>query len=69
MSERSARLRKLLLLLSLLLLNGCSLFFPNMAAAVEPQGATVDEAFLGLLADFEMLIDKTGLIIGWLFGG
>jgi hypothetical protein len=50
-------------------LNGCSLFFPNMTAAIEPQGATVDEAFLGLLADFEMLIGKAGFVIGWLFGG
>lgn len=69
MRERSAKLRKLPLLLSLLLLSGCSLFFPHMAAAVEPQGATVDEAFLGLLADFEMLIGKAGFVVVWLFGG
>lgn len=51
------------------ILSGCAYVFPNTAAAIAPEGATVGEAALGLLADFEMWIETVGGWIAYLFGG
>lgn len=73
MSEQSAKLLKPASLLTavvlLMVLTGCTLLFPNTAAAIEPQGATLEEAAVGLLADVEMWISTVGGWIAYLFGG
>ena len=50
-------------------MSGCASMFPNTAAAIAPEGATLGEAGLGLLADVDMWIETVHGWIAYLFGG
>lgn len=56
------------LILCVLGLIGCATIFPYTSAAIDPAGATVEEAGLGLLADIQMWIETVGGWIAYLFG-
>jgi len=50
------------------LLVGCASILPSTAAAIAPEGATLEEAGLGLMADVELWIETVGGWIAFLFG-
>lgn len=52
----------------MVVLLSCSMVMPNTAQAVAPQGATVEEAGLGLLADIQMWFEIVGGWAAFLFG-
>lgn len=56
-------------LCALVMLCGCGMLFPYTAAAIAPEGATVGEAALGVLADIQNWIEKIGGVFAFLFGG
>jgi hypothetical protein len=47
---------------------GCASIFPNMAEAIAPEGASLEEAGIGLLADIELWIETVGGWIAFLIG-
>lgn len=56
-------------LLVLAALPACSSLFPHTELAIQPEGATLDELGLALLADVERWIDTllwVGGVLGWL---
>lgn len=56
------------LILCVLGLAGCSVIFPNTAEAIRPEGATIEEAGFGLLADIQLWVETVGGWIAYLFG-
>jgi hypothetical protein len=58
------RLGQAALALSALVLSSCSMMFPHTELAIAPEGATLDELGIGLLADGERWIDA----MLWLMG-
>lgn len=59
MRERSACSKALTwsALAALLALSACSMMFPHTEIAIQPEGATLDELGIALLADAERLVD------------
>lgn len=52
-------------LLGLMCLSGCSVLFPNLEAAIFPEGATLEEAGIALAADFESWVDSVLWVLGF----
>lgn len=48
----------------LLALPACSMLFPHTELAIQPEGATLDELGIALLADFERWIDSILFMLG-----
>lgn len=67
LAERSLLICLLLVAVSCLLM-GCASIFPNMAEAIAPEGASLEEAGIGLLADIELWIETVGGWIAFLIG-
>lgn len=47
---------------ALLLMVGCAYVFPNTAEMIYPEGASLDDLGLGIVADIEMWIEQ---VVGW----
>ncbi len=69
MKQRQARFALWAALMVTLALGSCAYVFPNTAAAIYPEGATVAEAGFGLLADIELWIETVGGWVAFFFGG
>lgn len=68
MERRRKRPHLLLVTVACSVLTGCATVLPNTARAIEPQGATLDDVGLALIADVEMLLEQLGWIWAILFG-
>jgi hypothetical protein len=56
-------------IMALVLLVSCSAIFPHTELAIQPEGATLDELGIALLADVERWIDSLLFalgVLGWL---
>lgn len=53
-----------LLLVLALALPSCSFMFPHTELAIQPEGATLDELGLALIADVERLVDSLLFFFG-----
>lgn len=54
--------------LACLAISSCSALFPHTELAIAPEGATLDELGIALLADFERWVDTLlwiGGVLGW----
>lgn len=64
MSRRALMAWAVLIAGAVCALSACSLLFPHAERAIEPQGATLNELGIALLADIERWVDAIIFLLG-----